>query len=141
MILFNSKSVRWAWLSNFSQHPIVDRAGVTWPTVEHAYQAMKTLDAGEREIIRSAPDAGVAKARGRGISERAGWKEMRVDVMKRLLMAKFNQHAELRNMLLATDNEPLVHSCPWGDCFWGVCRGEGKNVMGVLLMEIREAIR
>ncbi|GAH15684.1 unnamed protein product, partial [marine sediment metagenome] len=36
----------------------VELDGVTYPTVEHAFQAAKTLDSAQREFIRSAPRPG-----------------------------------------------------------------------------------
>ena len=46
-IIFAFRSRQWGWLSNFSPYPFV-LDGVSWPTVEHFYQAQKSLDAGER---------------------------------------------------------------------------------------------
>jgi predicted NAD-dependent protein-ADP-ribosyltransferase YbiA (DUF1768 family) len=52
-IIFAFRSRQWGWLSNFSPYPFV-LDGVSWPTVEHFYQAQKSLYAGERERIRAA---------------------------------------------------------------------------------------
>src|SRR5687768_11883406 len=40
-------------LSNFYPSPFYDEAGVLWPTVEHYFQAAKTSDPGQRELIRA----------------------------------------------------------------------------------------
>jgi predicted NAD-dependent protein-ADP-ribosyltransferase YbiA (DUF1768 family) len=29
----------------------------------------------------------------------------------------------------------------WGDRFWGVCNGVGENMLGKLLMQVREELR
>ena len=41
------------WLSNFWP-VLIDCDGRTWPSVEHLYQAAKTLDPAEQEAIRLA---------------------------------------------------------------------------------------
>jgi predicted NAD-dependent protein-ADP-ribosyltransferase YbiA (DUF1768 family) len=41
-------------------------------------------------------------------------------------------------MLIDTGNEELCEFNTWGDTFYGVCNGVGKNILGKLLMEIRD---
>lgn len=68
-IIINSFHGDHSFLSNF--HPatvILD--GTQYPTVEHAYQAAKTLDIDERDRIRQVATAGHAKRMGRLIMER-----------------------------------------------------------------------
>lgn len=48
------------FLSNFHPSPVT-MDGVIYPTVEHAYQAAKTIDHAEREVIRTSPGPGMAK--------------------------------------------------------------------------------
>lgn len=57
--------------------------------------------------------------------------------MRELLKQKFAKEP-FRTWLLNTGNEQLVEGNTWGDTFWGVCNGKGKNYLGALLMEIRE---
>jgi predicted NAD-dependent protein-ADP-ribosyltransferase YbiA (DUF1768 family) len=56
--------------------------------------------------------------------------------METLLRQKF-AHPELRAKLKETNDAELVEGNWWGDRFWGVCRGEGENHLGKLLMKIR----
>lgn len=127
------------FLSNF--HPSsVMMDGCQYPTVEHAYQAAKTIDPEEREIIRSAPTPGMAKKLGKHANIRPDWDEIKVSVMGELLWQKFNDHPDLRTRLLGTGHASLVEGNWWGDTFWGVCRGTGKNWLGRLLMEIRHTL-
>jgi len=56
----------YAFLSNF--HPsTIWVEGKSYPTVEHAYQAHKTLNEESRELIRKAKDPAIAKKLGRGV--------------------------------------------------------------------------
>ena len=42
--------------------------------------------------------------------------------------------------LLATGKATLVEGNSWGDTFWGVCRGKGKNMLGKILMRVRKRL-
>lgn len=127
------------FLSNFWPAP-VDLDGVTYPTVEHAYQAAKTDDPVVREAIRRCDRPGDAKAAGGATPVAPGWEERRIAVMRDLLAQKFSA-APLRTQLLDTGWAPLVEGNGWGDTFWGVCRGDGTNHLGNLLMAERNRLR
>lgn len=126
------------FLSNFFPCDM-EVAGVRYPTLEHAFQAEKTTNPTEREIIRIARTPGQAKALGRRVTLREGWNELRVDVMRELLRIKFSDRV-LRAELLATGDARLVEGNHWNDRFWGVCKGKGENWLGRLLMELREEL-
>jgi ribA/ribD-fused uncharacterized protein len=130
---------KYRFLSNF--YPCLIRYEENfYPSVEHAYQAAKTLDLDFQKAIFFAPYAVDAKRIGRNAPLREDWEDIKVDVMENLLKQKFSIF-ELKSKLLATGNEELVEGNWWGDTFWGVCRGVGENHLGKLLMEIREEIR
>ena len=128
------------FLSNFYPSPIYDNAGKEYPTVEHYFQAMKTFNPQERELIRSAESPGKAKRIGRLVQLREDWEDRKLDIMEKALIQKF-QILRLREKLLATGNEELIEGNFWHDTYWGVCKGEGENHLGKLLMNIREKIR
>lgn len=122
--------------------------GISYPSLEHAFQAAKTLDAGEREWIRRASSPQAAKRRGgrrgeggRRITLRADWEGVKVGVMRELIAIKFAHGGELAALLLATAERELVEGNWWGDRFWGVCGDCGENWLGRLLMERRAALR
>ena len=126
------------FLSNFHPSPVW-MYGLEYPTVEHAYQAAKTLDRAERERIRTAHTPGVAKRLGRVVKIRDDWNEFRLVAMEELLRRKFTT-PQLNDQLLATGNKLLVEGNTWGDEFWGVCDSVGENHLGRLLMKIREEL-
>jgi N-glycosidase YbiA len=132
-----------AFLSNFYPlaHPITDAAGIRYPTAEHAFQAAKTLHLEQRRRIAARPTPNEAKRAGRQLALRPGRDEIRVRVMGEILGAKFDQ-PELGRMLLATGDAELVEANGWGDRFWGVDArtGEGRNVLGHLLMALRDEL-
>jgi hypothetical protein len=130
-------SGRYRFLSNF--HPAaVQYGGHTYATVEHAFQAAKTLEAAERLAIRRCETPGKAKRAGREVTLREDWDVVRVPIMRSLLEQKFSErNPALMAALCLTAPEQLVEGNSWGDTFWGVCRGRGANTLGVLLMDIR----
>lgn len=125
------------FLSNFWPAS-VEYDGVTYPTVEHAFQAAKTLNKEERNKFQNIT-AAQAKKLGRTVTLRSDWEEVKVSIMKELLEKKFS-HSKLRDKLSQTKPHKLIEGNYWNDTFWGVCRGVGKNTLGELIMEIRETL-
>jgi ribA/ribD-fused uncharacterized protein len=131
------------FLSNF--FPVTIQVGWrTFPTVEHAFQAAKAVDDQDRHKIQHADTPGKAKRLGRKIAIRPDWDQVKVDVMRDLLRQKFSK-PDLGKLLLSTGDAILIEGNKWGDEFWGATEkhGEwyGENMLGKLLMEIREELR
>lgn len=127
------------FLSNFWPAE-VRLEGISYPTVEHAYQAAKCVDPAVRGQIRDAAKPGKAKKMGSRADVRPDWEQIRVEVMHDLVRQKFLKHRDLGDLLLATGSAELIEENTWGDTFWGVCDGEGENRLGRILMEVREKI-
>ena len=123
------------FLSNFFARPLLWE-GKRFPTAEHAYQAAKCSRSHEFEMIRNAPSPGAAKRMGRKIAIRNDWEAVKEKVMLSVVRAKF-EDAYLRRLLTATGTAALIEGNEWGDRFWGVCRGEGENRLGKILMKVR----
>jgi ribA/ribD-fused uncharacterized protein len=114
-----------------------------YPSVEHAYQAAKTLDKALRAEIKACKTPAEAKRLGGKLNLRPDWEEIKLEVMETLLKRKF-ENPQLRSKLLETGSEPLVEENTWHDNFWGCCQCskcgfglEGANHLGKLLMNIR----
>lgn len=127
----------YAFLSNFSPNEI-HYGGIKYPTVEHAYQAAKTLDIELRKEISKLPTPNLAKKAGRRIVLRKNWEQLKVTFMRSFLVLKF-QDEFLMKKLKATGDSILIEGNWWGDTFWGICKGAGQNKLGKALMEIRDA--
>src|SRR4051794_31274057 len=78
----------YAFLSNFWPSPLV-RDGITYPTVEHAFQAAKAVDRLERQRIAALPTPGAAKRAGRKVAIRPDWETVKVAMMEDLVRRKF----------------------------------------------------
>lgn len=127
--------------SNFSSHPIV--IGNTWPTSEHYFQAQKFLDAELQEKIRLEPSPMIAARMGRNRQWplRKDWDAVKDDIMRDAVRAKVAQHVEVRETLLGTGDAVIVEHTT-NDAYWGDGGdGSGRNMLGRILMEIREEFR
>lgn len=126
------------FLSNF-WGVSVDLDGVTYPSVENAYQAAKVRPEERQSFVHCS--AAVAKRLGREVKIAADWEEVKVDIMRDLLAQKFAASTVLARRLVETGDAVLVEGNSWGDTFWGKCRGKGENMLGRLLMEQRAKLR
>ena len=131
---------QYRFLSNFWPAK-VHYEGMEYNSVEHAYQAAKTLDKETRLRIRDLRKPGEAKHEGNKVEMRADWEEVKVDIMRFLVREKFSMNSKLKEQLLATGDQYLEETNHWGDTFWGVCRGRGRNELGRILMEVREELK
>ncbi len=131
---------KYRFLSNFFPS-VVSLDGFPFPTVEHAYQAAKTKDMGERAVIRLQSSPAKAKKLGSKLTLIPGWDLYKLGIMERLVRDKFFNHKELATLLIATGEEELVEGNWWGDKYWGVCNGEGENHLGKILMKVRNEVK
>jgi ribA/ribD-fused uncharacterized protein len=141
-ILFYRVSEPYGEFSNFAPRP-VKLKGHTWPTTEHYFQAQKFAGTEHEEAIRLAKSPMIAARMGRSRERplRSGWENVKDDIMREALRAKFTQHAELRSLLLSTGDAELVEHTKKDD-YWGDgSGGTGKNRLGQLLMELRGQLR
>lgn len=128
------------FLSNFWSAE-VHFEGMIYPSVEHAYQAAKTLDVVERRRIAALPTPAQAKRAGRALPLRPDWESVKFTVMEACVRDKFTRDADLRAKLLATGDAYLEEGNNWGDRVWGVYQGEGENRLGRILMHVRDELR
>lgn len=127
--------------SNFSKHGL-ELDGKSWPTVEHYFQAMKFVGTPHEEVARLAKTPMDVKHIGNDRSRplRSDWGQVKDDVMRRAVRAKFEQNADIGDVLLSTGDAHLVEDAP-NDYYWG-CGADrtGKNRLGIILMETRGAL-
>ena len=134
------------FLSNF--HPIKITDGkFIYPSVEHAYQAHKTLSERDRQRISYMHTPGAAKRAGQGLVMRDDWHDVKNDIMLGFQRQKYTDTSQsnLGERLLATGDQQITEGNRWHDNYWGVCScyrcSNGQNHMGKILMLIREELR
>ncbi len=128
--------------SNFAAFPfqLEERE---WRTTEHYFQGKKFEGTEYEEAIRNEPSPMIAARMGRNRAWplRKDWEEVKDDVMRRALRAKFTQHPHLRELLTSTGEADLVEHTK-NDRYWADGGdGTGENILGKLLMELRELLR
>jgi ribA/ribD-fused uncharacterized protein len=123
------------FLSNF----FVEEDGLT---NEHRFQAAKAVDDRQRLWVLNARTPQQAKLRGNRVRLREDWEDVKDDVMLDLLRTKFAPGSKLALHLMSTRGLVLEEGNSWGDDYWGVklYTGEGRNRLGVLLMQVRSEL-
>lgn len=124
------------FLSNFYTCNL-EYGGLTFNNVEAAFQAQKCVNDEQKKMFTNISGA-EAKRLGRRVTLRSDWENVKVGIMKELVMQKFIQNPELKKLLMNTGDEKLVEGNTWGDSFWGVdSRRGGRNMLGKILEEVR----
>lgn len=157
-ILFYDKDKPFYEFTNFwDKHPItID--GKIWPTTEHYFQAQKFINqqvmingkqSDLQDVIqnlatpREVFDAANSKNGTYKNLIRADWgnEQVRLDVMHKALTAKFKQHPDLLQVLKSTGNSELVEASPH-DSYWGWGSDKkGKNMLGKMLIQVRNELQ
>jgi len=142
MIKFWKVLDKWGEFSNFYRREIVID-GRAWKSSEHYFQAMKFTDPQWIDHIANQPRPREAADEGRrkDLPLRPDWEQVKDDMMRKAIHAKFTQHMDLMQILLRTGNEKIVEDSPT-DSYWGWgADQQGKNMLGILLMELRDQLR
>ena len=142
VINFYSVGDEYGCFSNFSPHPIRLK-GKNWPTSEHYFQAQKFDGTPDEEEVRQANSPMMAARMGRSRKRplRKDWESVKDSIMHAAVRAKFTQHADLREILLATGDVVIVEHTE-NDAYWGDGGdGSGQNRLGQILMRVREELR
>ena len=122
--------------------------------VEGEFQAAKTITLEQRMYVMYA-DASCkirrspreAKRIGRETTLRQDWELIKYDRMWKLVLDKFDEWADLGEILLGTDNQQLIEGNRHGDTTWGMTLDNsgklvtGENYLGRILMTVRDQLR
>ncbi len=132
--------------SNLYRRPIIFE-GEEFATSEHAYQAGKARKPSVRKWLMDAPSPALLAMAAHGLyywDVAPGWSSSKFDRMRSVLVAKFTQHQDLQELLLSTGEARLVESATVDNevnRLWGEVGGVGKNMLGIMLMELRQKLR
>lgn len=113
--------------------------GLDFLNSEAAFQSQKFLD---RQLQKKFCTLNPSEAKHLARSQhpiRPDWEQIRIEVMRAVLQAKFSNPI-LRRLLADTYPQELIEGNTWGDQYWGVCDGIGQNKLGQLLMEVRQEV-
>ena len=129
---------KYRFLSNFYPCNIMFE-GLSYRSSEAAYQASKFIDLSTKQLFTEI-DAREARKLGKAMPIREDWEDIKLNIMYRILRAKFSKEP-FRKMLLDTNDDYLEETNYWYDTFWGVYNGVGKNHLGQLLMLVRDELK
>jgi len=148
-VVFFKTNEEFGGLSNMASGFPLKVNGVPILTSEALYQACRFPHKPDiqKEIIKQkSPMAAKMKSKPHRRDSRPDWNEVRVDIMRWCLRVKLVQNWEkFSHLLLKTGDRPIVEQSLKDD-FWGAKPVDeqtlyGANILGQLLMELREEIR
>lgn len=125
----------------------IEFEGEVFSTSEHAYQAGKARKPAVRKWLMEAPSPALLAMAAHGLyywDVAPGWSTSKFARMRSVLRAKFAQHDDLRELLLSTGEARLVEAATVDNevnRLWGEVNGNGRNMLGVMLMELRDELR
>ena len=130
------KDKGYVFLSNMYPCTIVTKEGGIFSCTESAYQANKVVPF---DKSFTALNGFQAKKISKTLPLRRDWEQVRVPLMKELLELKFAKGSPLAKRLVALQEE-IIEDNTWNDTFWGKCDDVGENMLGKLLMEVRQSL-
>lgn len=153
VIAFLLPSTANGYLSNWYPSPI-KLFNTTFSSGEQAFMWAKADTFKDDEIkaqIMQTTDPKKLKALGRKIKnyDDIVWSDVRVDIMREVVKAKFDQNSDLMQKLLDTKDATLVEANAF-DTFWGCglratdsaindpTKWRGQNLLGQILMDVRD---
>ena len=168
VIKFYSKDEPYYEFSNFYLADI-EYKGKIYPSSEHLYQALKFLGpkaskrskeyAREIRKVNTPNKARILANQKTGggyqwrtdlnpiieeyqdVKMRKDWDDIRDDIMRKVILYKFEQNRKLRKLLLSTGDAVIQENSP-RDYYWGIGKdGSGENMLGIILMETRDILR
>lgn len=144
------------YLSNFYKTDF-EKDGNKYNCSEQAFMYAKCLmfdptNSGLLREILNETNPGKIKKLGRSVKnfDDVKWNENKYKIMLECCRAKFNQNDKIKQMLCETNEEILYEASPY-DKIWGIGYNKekaekispdmyGENLLGKVLMEIREMI-
>jgi hypothetical protein len=141
-IYFYGRNNPYFEFSNFSPHGF-ELDGKYWKTSEHYFQAMKFegTEYEEKVYLARSPKEAANLGRRCDWPLREDWDTVKDDVMRRVVLKKFQTHQSLAELLLSTGDEEIIENAP-SDYYWGCGKtGAGLNKLGTILMKVRDHLR
>ena len=140
-IKFYKVNNEYGCFSNFSLHGF-ELDGKYWSTSEHYFQAQKFEDEVLRERIRCAkkPMEAALLGRNKALPLREDWEDIKEEVMRKALYAKFMANDDIKVVLMSTYPQEIIEDTST-DYYWGCgSDGTGLNRLGQLLIELRQQL-
>ena len=148
-VSFRNTKEKFGGLSNMAGGFPLRVNGILIPSAEALYQACRfphQPDIQKLIIEQKSPMTAKMVSKPHRGKTRSDWMQIRVRIMRWVLRVKLAMHwPEFCDLLLATGDQPIVEDSQ-RDNFWGAKKQDdgtlvGMNVLGRLLMELREELK
>ena len=146
---FNGVKEPNGWMGNMAPYPI-KFDGKVWLTSEALFQSMRYDDDSVKEMIRVEKSPMGAKMKAKKYRDQmvvVPMSELDVENMRKCVKMKFDAHPQLKRQLMNTKDafiyEDIGNRNGERHKFWGAKKlseseGDGNNMMGKILMDLRE---
>ncbi len=148
-VWFKKVAEEYGWMGNMAPYPI-KFDGKVWRTSEALFQSMRFDDDNVKEIIRGEKSPMGAKMKAKKNRDQmvvVPMSELDVENMRKCVKMKFDAHPQLKRQLMNTKDsfiyEDIGNRNGERHKFWGAKKlseseGAGNNMMGKILMDLRE---
>ena len=148
-IWFSKVAEEYGWMGNMAPYPI-KFDGKVWRTSEALFQSMRFDDDNVKEIIRGEKSPMGAKMKAKKNRDQmvvVPMSELDVENMRKCVKMKFDAHPQLKRQLMNTKDAFIYEDIGnrngerhkfWGAKKWSESEGAGNNMMGKILMDLRE---
>lgn len=148
-VWFKKVAEEYGWMGNMAPYPI-KFDGKVWRTSEALFQSMRFDDDNVKEIIRGEKSPMGAKMKAKKYRDQmvvVPMSELDVENMRKCVKMKFDAHPQLKRQLMNTKDSFIYEDIGnrngerhkfWGAKKWSESEGDGNNMMGKILMDLRE---
>lgn len=132
------------FLDNFSAFQI-ERDGLIFPTIEHAYHYFRFKDFDDNVAIRilkaNSPHKAQQIAHANLDRQDPDWDDKKLGLMEEFCRLKLNQHQYVRDKLISSGDIQIVEDSP-KDSFWGWGENrDGRNNLGKIWVKLRDELK
>lgn len=141
---FLSNMSKCSIIFNESNDPRFPADGLTYPSSENLYQALKHIHISDRIKYTTCTPFESKKLSRKIMVIRPDWDDVRVDVMKLVIDLKFRNNYYAQKLVKIEG--PIEELNNWGDKFWGKClnfktgKYEGQDNLGIVLTNKRNEL-
>lgn len=132
----NNFTDEYSFLSNEYDSPIIYEHQ-KFRNAESAFQCQRTNNINVKDFF-SDITAFRAKILGNSLHDRGDWDDIKYAIMFNICKTKF-EDSQLAQKLIDTGDAHLEYANDY-DKVWGTVNGEGENLLGEILMDIRTLI-
>ena len=129
----------YAFLSN-AYNCKIEFEGLVYNNADAAYEAQKCLDKNMMNKFTRLSSA-KARAKGRNLPENEEFEYDKVNILYKIVLAKFKQNEDLKRKLLDTGDAELINDNTFRDEVYGVYNGRGMNILGKTLELVRSILK